>query len=203
MRTGISITLKPADRRRLKALARDRNTPHKHVWRAGADSEEKHEPASDIDTAVDSLKVLDPKWPIREADIDPSDRGTPKPWLRSREIAFTHCAPDTKAQQPKRGRAIGSKTDSTSVFEYRERLTSISAFSMPSARASKRSDGLVGFRWKPSWFLHHRLRGQRFENGVTGDVSRRTASKSAQGAYESNKHEDFFHLISLFLIPYL
>jgi hypothetical protein len=34
MRTRISITLKPADRRRLKALARDRNTPHKHVWRA-------------------------------------------------------------------------------------------------------------------------------------------------------------------------
>ena len=35
----------------------------------GADSEEKHEPASDIDIAVvDSLKVLDPKWPIREAD---------------------------------------------------------------------------------------------------------------------------------------
>ena len=30
--------------------------------------EEKHEPASDIDTAVaDSLKVLDPKRPIREA----------------------------------------------------------------------------------------------------------------------------------------
>ena len=35
-----------------------------------ADSEEKHEPASDIDTAVvDSLKVLDPNRPIREADI--------------------------------------------------------------------------------------------------------------------------------------
>ena len=34
MRTGISITLKPADRRRLKVLARDRNTPHKHLWRA-------------------------------------------------------------------------------------------------------------------------------------------------------------------------
>ena len=34
MRTGISITLKPADRRRLKGLARDRNAPHKHVWRA-------------------------------------------------------------------------------------------------------------------------------------------------------------------------
>ena len=45
-----------------------------------ADSEEKREPASDIETAevdslkvltaeVDSLKVLDPEWPIREADI--------------------------------------------------------------------------------------------------------------------------------------
>jgi len=34
----------------------------------GADSEEKREPASDIDIAVvDSLKVLDPKRPIREA----------------------------------------------------------------------------------------------------------------------------------------
>src|SRR6476660_6850226 len=36
----------------------------------GADSEEKHEPVSDIDTVVvDSLKALDPEWPIREADI--------------------------------------------------------------------------------------------------------------------------------------
>ena len=32
--------------------------------------EKKREPVSDIDTAVvDSLKVLDPKRPIREADI--------------------------------------------------------------------------------------------------------------------------------------
>ena len=38
----------------------------------GADSEEKHEPASDVDTAaVDSLKALAPDWPIREADIGP------------------------------------------------------------------------------------------------------------------------------------
>jgi hypothetical protein len=38
--------------------------------RPGADSEEKREPVSDIDTAVaDSLKVLDLKRPIREADI--------------------------------------------------------------------------------------------------------------------------------------
>jgi len=36
----------------------------------GADSEEKHEPVSDIDTAtVDGLKALDPNRPIREADI--------------------------------------------------------------------------------------------------------------------------------------
>ena len=35
----------------------------------GVDSEEKHEPVSDIDTiAVDSLKALDPQRPIREAD---------------------------------------------------------------------------------------------------------------------------------------
>ena len=36
-----------------------------------ADSEEKHEPVSDIDTAAaDSLKALDPEWPIREAEIN-------------------------------------------------------------------------------------------------------------------------------------
>ena len=34
MRTGISITVTPAVRRRLKAVARDRNAPQKHVWRA-------------------------------------------------------------------------------------------------------------------------------------------------------------------------
>ena len=34
MRSGISFALKPAGRRRLEALAQDRNTPHKHVWRA-------------------------------------------------------------------------------------------------------------------------------------------------------------------------
>jgi hypothetical protein len=43
-----------------------------HDGRApGADSEEKHEPVIDIDTVVvDSLKALDPEWPIREADIN-------------------------------------------------------------------------------------------------------------------------------------
>ena len=36
----------------------------------GADSEEKHEPVSDIGTAVVvvGLKALDPEWPIREAN---------------------------------------------------------------------------------------------------------------------------------------
>jgi hypothetical protein len=44
-----------------------KNAPYKGL---GADSEEKHEPASDVDTALmDSLKVLDPEGPIREADI--------------------------------------------------------------------------------------------------------------------------------------
>ena len=35
----------------------------------GADSEEKREPVSDIDTVVVvvGLKALDPEWPIREA----------------------------------------------------------------------------------------------------------------------------------------
>jgi hypothetical protein len=45
--------------------------PRIPYWKGlGADSEEKHEPASDIDTVVvDSLKALDPKRPIREADM--------------------------------------------------------------------------------------------------------------------------------------
>jgi hypothetical protein len=34
MRTGISLTVSPVDRRRLQALARDRNSSQKHVWRA-------------------------------------------------------------------------------------------------------------------------------------------------------------------------
>jgi hypothetical protein len=51
----------------------------------GADSEEKHEPVSDIDTAVvDSLKALDPEWPIREADMAEHAAGS----ARSR---ITHC----------------------------------------------------------------------------------------------------------------
>ena len=34
MRTGISITVKPLDRKRLRAILQDRNAPQKHAWRA-------------------------------------------------------------------------------------------------------------------------------------------------------------------------
>jgi hypothetical protein len=45
----------------------------------GAESEEKREPASDIEAAVvDSLKVLDPERPIREADIAGPVAGRPR-----------------------------------------------------------------------------------------------------------------------------
>ena len=45
--------------------------PRIPCWKGlGADSEEKREPVSDIDTVVvDSLKALDPERPIREADM--------------------------------------------------------------------------------------------------------------------------------------
>ena len=57
-----------------------------------ADSEEKREPVSDIDTAVaDSLKVLDPNRPIREADINgrakPAGRGR---YRKMREALWVH-----------------------------------------------------------------------------------------------------------------
>jgi hypothetical protein len=34
MHTGISITVKPSDRKRLRAILKDRNAQQKHVWRA-------------------------------------------------------------------------------------------------------------------------------------------------------------------------
>ena len=51
------------------------------IWKGlGADSEEKREPVSDIDTAAaDSLKVLDPERPIREADISSPRRSYFRP----------------------------------------------------------------------------------------------------------------------------
>ena len=55
--------------KRCAALAHSltKKAPYKGL---GADSGEKREPVGDIDIAVvDSLKVLDPRRPIREADI--------------------------------------------------------------------------------------------------------------------------------------
>jgi hypothetical protein len=45
---------------------------------------------SDIDTGVvDSLKALDPEWPIREADIkEIRQRGTPNTRLCARSISL-------------------------------------------------------------------------------------------------------------------
>ncbi len=34
MRTGIAIHLRPSDRKRLRTIIDDRNSPQKHVWRA-------------------------------------------------------------------------------------------------------------------------------------------------------------------------
>jgi hypothetical protein len=61
---AVTLTVRPTERL-------FRLVPESHDGRApGADSEEKHEPVSDIETVVvDSLKALDPEWPIREADM--------------------------------------------------------------------------------------------------------------------------------------
>ena len=67
------------------------------LWKGpGADSEEKHEPASDIDTVVvDSLKALDPKRPIREADITrtPEFHVLPPAWQPQPAFGSQHRAP--------------------------------------------------------------------------------------------------------------
>ena len=61
--------IEPRNRRWKKCVTLlDSKSPIQGPWR---ESEEKHEPVSDIDTVVvDSLKALDPEWPIREADVD-------------------------------------------------------------------------------------------------------------------------------------
>jgi hypothetical protein len=58
--------------------------PRTPCWKGlSADSEEKREPVSDINTAmVDSLKALDPKRPIREADITGSN------WLATELVSL-------------------------------------------------------------------------------------------------------------------
>jgi hypothetical protein len=70
--------------------------PRIPYWKGlGADSEEKHEPVGDIDTAVmDSLKVFDPERPIREADI----AGCLKRASNGREQIFPSCGERTGAR---------------------------------------------------------------------------------------------------------
>jgi transposase len=69
MRTGISITLGEADRRRLEMLIADRNTPQKHVWRAktvlmSADGVG----TAAIMTATDTAKTTVWRWQARFMD---------------------------------------------------------------------------------------------------------------------------------------
>ena len=85
--------------KRCAALANSltKKAPYKGL---GADSEEKHEPVSDIDTVlVDSLKALDPKRPIREADMQvvaPSNRrGAYDPKQSSARDRPCPCHPST------------------------------------------------------------------------------------------------------------
>ena len=68
-RSHVRLDLPSADDKAAVKIGPPRSrTP---CWKGpSADSGEKHEPASDTDTVlVDSLKALDPKRPIREADI--------------------------------------------------------------------------------------------------------------------------------------
>ena len=68
-RNGLWGRTKKPTKESFPALAHSltKKTPYKGL---GADFEEKREPVRDINIAlVDSLKVLDPKRPIREADI--------------------------------------------------------------------------------------------------------------------------------------
>jgi hypothetical protein len=69
--TDFEIDQETDEGKRCAALANSltKKAPYKGP---GADSEEKHEPVSDIDTVVvDSLKALDPERPIREAEVQP------------------------------------------------------------------------------------------------------------------------------------
>ena len=71
---------------------------------------EKHEPVSDIDTAVvvDGLKALDPKWPIREADIGMR-------WSRKARSRMTR-----SRLQPQHANKLGSSIAVRSVLSSSE-----------------------------------------------------------------------------------
>src|SRR5262249_41361245 len=85
-------------------------------WKGlGADSEEKREPASDIDTeVVDSLKVLDPDRPIREGGSQCLSVGSARVNQLLSEYALqrsetsntssNECRPDANARGSRDGR---------------------------------------------------------------------------------------------------
>ena len=81
--------------------------PHLRIpcWKGpSADSEEKREPVSDIDTvAVDSLKELDPKHPIREADMF---RPTALMCRPTRFGARSHVARNVRARRAARIKSV-------------------------------------------------------------------------------------------------
>ena len=66
---GAAVAACPPGSTASQALRLDRSAL-RSISRRSKETEEKHEPASDIETALmDSLKALDPEGPIREADI--------------------------------------------------------------------------------------------------------------------------------------
>ncbi len=98
-----------------------------HDGRAlSADSEEKREPARDIETAtVESLKVLDTQWPIREADMGV----LPSHLLVSlRYNTHTRLSANFIARRMRRWRIVIHNSDSNAGLYIVESLTNIMDF---------------------------------------------------------------------------
>src|SRR6476660_8611826 len=93
-------------------------------WKGlGADSEEKHEPVSDIDTVVvDSLKALDPKRPIREVG---------------------HRAMSGSCQYRKRPNPFDNVSKASSNNPFRLALVGLSSYTP--------GQGFAAHCWRPNW----------------------------------------------------
>src|SRR5215475_5927058 len=107
-----------------------------HDGRApGADSEEKHEPVSDIDTVgVDSLKALDPEWPSALED----------------EIVLVHRAlffAEFLADRNKVATTNANSEISNANCEFRDKGSSI----LNAARGSLHIEQGSSFVWSMSW----------------------------------------------------
>src|SRR6266403_2356121 len=106
-------------------------------WKGlGADSEEKHEPVSDIDTVVvDSLKALDPKRPIREADI--AQRSRHVRLVPAAEVAVLIGQPDAHDVDSKLQASRGDKKETArSTWSLAERASRL--VRMATGRSSSR-----------------------------------------------------------------